>query len=81
MDENIHEGQYQEIPEQKTDKLADMIGLYLGAIIFTMPAAVCLSFFLTFIPKISFSLPLVLKCWSGIWSAMFMRGALTNKMI
>lgn len=65
----------------KADKFADFIGLYLGAIIFTLLGAVLLTVFFSIIPTINFSIVTILKTWAGLWGIMFARGALKNKVM
>jgi len=83
--DDIQEGQFQDIQEQKhpskSDLLGDILGVWAGAIVLTFLAAALLGLFFTIIPSVHFNFIIILKCWAGIWGFMFTRGALKNKML
>lgn len=58
------------------DKIADILGLFLGLLVTTSIVGVTLAFFLTFIPGIHFSLMHFLKCWAGVMTFPLMRGVI-----
>ena len=57
MDENIQEGQFEEVQKiqepSKLDKIGDVFGAWAGAIVLTLLAAALLGAFFTIIPTVT----------------------------
>lgn len=49
------------------NKIADMLGMYLAAILLTLLAATLFSLTISVIPSICFNIITILKVWAGIW--------------
>ena len=62
------------------NKIADMLGMYLAAILLTLLAATLFSLAISVIPSICFNIITILKVWAGIWGIMFIKGSLKNKV-